>query len=74
MLQIAIGAGFASDPNSLSMYSFYRSRLVSAYLGATNQKRLVDIDKEVSDVAEGDDLPLSDLVTWQNYSLLPLRL
>jgi hypothetical protein len=65
MLQISIGAGFASDPNSLSMYSFYRSRLVAAYLGATNRKRLDDMDKEVSEVAEGDDLHLSALAAWK---------
>lgn len=69
LAQLAIGAGFASDPNALSLHSFYYARLVRAYLGATNSARLDDLramKDEVSDPKRGDDMPLYELAAWNN--------
>jgi hypothetical protein len=52
--------GWMADPNSLSMHSFYRARLVRAYLGASNIMRAGG-RKEITESVEGDDLLLSEL-------------
>lgn len=67
--QVACGAGFATDPNALSMHNFYKSRLVRAYLGATNPARLEELQKSCEDVTRSkanDDLPLCDLQPWKH--------
>lgn len=69
VLQCAFGVGFAADPNALSMHNFYKSRIVRAYLGATNQVRLDELNaskEEVSRPAKNDDLPLCDLAAWKH--------
>ena|GEM_PF-1383738 len=50
-----VALGWLADPNALSMHLFYRSRLVRAYLGASNKRRA---RYEVTQAAEGDDMPL----------------
>jgi Patatin-like phospholipase len=53
-----VGLGWSLDPNYLSLHTFYRARLVRAYLGASNDARR---DKEITESADGDDLPLHQL-------------
>jgi len=53
-----VGLGWMSDPNMLSMHSFYKARLVRAYLGASNPDRR---GERVTDAVPGDDVPLRDL-------------
>ncbi|MGZ5437085.1 MAG: patatin-like phospholipase family protein [Pyrinomonadaceae bacterium] len=55
-----ITVGWVLDPNALSIHSFYRGRLVRAYLGASNPVR-EQKKKEVTEAVEGDDVLLSDL-------------
>lgn len=55
-----VALGWMSDPNTLSMHTFYRGRIVRAYLGASNPQR----EKQNSEITEsviGDDLLLSEL-------------
>ena len=52
--------GWIVDPNSLSIHAFYKSRLVRAYLGASNPIRKQQ-KREVTEAVEGDDVLLSDL-------------
>jgi hypothetical protein len=54
------GLGWLTNPNMLSLHTFYRARLVRAYLGASNETRLRS-RKEITESASGDDLPLSSL-------------
>jgi hypothetical protein len=54
-----VGAlGWMVDPNAVSMHQFYKGRLVRAYLGASNVRRLLYRDKEITETVAGDDLPL----------------
>lgn len=53
-----VGLGWMSDPNVLSMHSFYKARLVRAYLGASNPDRR---GEQITDSVPGDDLPLRGL-------------
>lgn len=53
-----VGLGWMSDPNVLSMHSFYKARLVRAYLGASNPDRR---GEQVTDAVPGDDVPLRAL-------------
>lgn len=55
-----IALGWMADPNALSLHTFYRTRLVRAYLGASNWKRKID-GREITDAVEGDDIPLGEL-------------
>jgi hypothetical protein len=55
-----IGLGWMLDPNYLSLHTFYKARLVRAYLGASNELRH-DSGAEISDSAEGDDVFLASL-------------
>jgi hypothetical protein len=48
-----VGLGWMSDPNVLSMHSFYKARLVRAYLGASNPDRR---GAQITDAVPGDDL------------------
>ncbi|HKC97559.1 MAG TPA: hypothetical protein VKG20_05960 [Methylomirabilota bacterium] len=56
----AVALGWMADPNALSLHTFYRSRLVRAYLGASNWSRNRST-KEITDAVAGDDIRLSDL-------------
>jgi hypothetical protein len=56
----AVALGWMADPNALSLHTFYRSRLVRAYLGASNWNRNRET-KKITDAVEGDDILLSEL-------------
>ena len=45
-----LALGWMADPNALSLHTFYRARLVRAYLGASNGKR----EERGHDIAEPD--------------------
>jgi hypothetical protein len=53
-----VALGWMSDPNLLSMHLFYKSRLVRAYLGASNPLRE---NEEITESAKADDVLLSEL-------------
>jgi hypothetical protein len=55
-----VALGWMLDPNGVSMHHFYKSRLVRAYLGASNPRRL-DHGNDITEAAAGDDLPLCSL-------------
>ncbi len=55
-LALVIAFGWAIDPNLVSLHTFYRARLVRAYLGASNPRR---ITQDITEAAPGDDIPLS---------------
>jgi hypothetical protein len=57
-----VGAlGWMVDPNAVSMHQFYKGRLVRAYLGASNVRRLMQRKKEITETVAGDDFPLKSL-------------
>jgi hypothetical protein len=56
-IAIVMGLGWLVDPNAIGLHTFYRARLVRAYLGASNPGRTGN----VTEAARGDDLPLSTL-------------
>jgi hypothetical protein len=58
-LASVVGLGWLTDPNYLSLHTFYRARLVRAYLGASNEARLT---AEITESVDGDDIQLADLV------------
>ena len=60
LVALVISVGWTSDPNLLSMHSFYKARLVRAYLGASNPDRWQN-PLPVTGGASGDDVRLSDL-------------
>lgn len=55
-----IALGWMADPNAISMYGFYKGRLVRAYLGASNPKRLERL-YEITETVVGDDVLLTDM-------------
>jgi hypothetical protein len=57
-LAAVVGLGWLTDPNYLSLHTFYRSRLVRAYLGASNEARLTS---EITESVDGDDMELAGL-------------
>jgi hypothetical protein len=59
-----VALGWMVDPNGVSMHHFYKSRLVRAYLGASNPRRL-DHGNDITEAAAGDDLPLCALRNCQ---------
>ncbi|HEX8127676.1 MAG TPA: hypothetical protein VF527_01015, partial [Pyrinomonadaceae bacterium] len=63
-LGIVIALGWLADPNSLSMHTFYKDRLVRAYLGASNHVRGWWA-KDITESVEGDDVLLSQLRNCQ---------
>jgi hypothetical protein len=60
LLTWVIAFGWMADPNALSLHLFYKTRLVRAYLGASNLLRGERL-KEVTEAAEQDDVPLAAL-------------
>jgi hypothetical protein len=58
----SVAIGWMTDPNLLSLHMFYKSRLVRAYLGASNPNRN---NLEISEAAGGDDVLLKDLQNCQ---------
>lgn len=57
---LVAGLGWLIDPNDISLHSFYRARLVRAYLGASNRQRGAQ-GIGVTESVAGDDLPLHTL-------------
>lgn len=55
-----IAFGWMADPNAISMHGFYKSRLVRAYLGASNPKRLNNL-YEITETVVGDDVLLNEM-------------
>jgi hypothetical protein len=58
----SVAIGWMTDPNLLSMHTFYKARLVRAYLGASNPNRNT---QEISEAAGGDDVLLRELKNCQ---------
>jgi hypothetical protein len=52
--------GWMIDPNAISIHTFYRARLVRAYLGASNFRRSKR-HHEITTAVAGDDIFLSEL-------------
>jgi hypothetical protein len=50
--------GWTSDPNTLSLHNFYKSRLVRAYLGASNPLRKASEAEDITEAKPDDDVPL----------------
>lgn len=69
LLAWVIGLGWSADPNVISLHNFYKSRLVRAYLGASNPERR---SEEITDSARGDDVRLSAL--WNHVVGAPHHL
>jgi hypothetical protein len=61
-LSLSVALGWLSDPNMLSLHMFYKSRLMRAYLGASNPNRK---SQEISESATGDDVLLRELKNCQ---------
>lgn len=55
-----IALGWMADPNMLSLHSFYKERLVRAYMGASNRTRNRQ-QAEITEAVENDDVPLRKL-------------
>jgi len=77
---LAVVAGFAgwtfalgwiADPNALSLHTFYRARLVRAYLGASNPHRLAR-GHDISEPDRDDDMPLARVRSGERGGPYPL--
>lgn len=55
-----LALGWVADPNALSLHTFYKARLVRAYLGASNPDRRRD---EISEPNASDDVRLKDVTS-----------
>ncbi|HEV7921769.1 MAG TPA: hypothetical protein VGR02_13350, partial [Thermoanaerobaculia bacterium] len=53
-----LSLGWLADPNALTIHGFYKSRLVRAYMGASNFARGQAHASEITDAVPGDDVPL----------------
>jgi hypothetical protein len=53
-----LALGWMADPNAVSLHTFYRVRLVRAYLGASNPGRR-QRGHDIAEADSADDLPLS---------------
>ncbi|HKO55892.1 MAG TPA: hypothetical protein VJ276_08440, partial [Thermoanaerobaculia bacterium] len=56
-----LSLGWMADPNALTIHGFYKSRLVRAYMGASNLARGQAHEAEITDAVPGDDVPLRSL-------------
>jgi hypothetical protein len=55
----AIGIGWMADPNLISLHNFYKSRLIRAFLGASNTAERTN--SEITEAVAGDDVRMKDL-------------
>jgi hypothetical protein len=62
-LDLVIFVGWRVDPNALSIHTFYKNRIVRAYLGASNWLRN---RSSVSEAHPEDDIPLAKMTTCEN--------
>jgi len=53
--------GWLADPNTLTIHGFYKSRLVRAYLGASNARRGGANEADITDAVPEDDIRLVDM-------------
>ena len=53
-----LSLGWLLDPNMLTIHSFYKGRLVRAYMGASNDARKNAPNADISEAVPGDDVPL----------------
>jgi hypothetical protein len=53
--------GWTTDPNRLSLHTFYKMRLVRAYLGASNPNRSSQGQEDITETMPDDDVPLSKI-------------
>jgi hypothetical protein len=64
LLTLALGwviaLGWMADPNALSLHTFYKARLVRAYMGASNPNRHGQ-KAEITEAVEGDDVSLKEM-------------
>jgi hypothetical protein len=51
--------GWTTDPNRLSLHTFYKMRLVRAYLGASNPSRQAKDAEDITETKPDDDVLLS---------------
>jgi hypothetical protein len=56
-----LSLGWLADPNTLTVHSFYKARLVRAYMGASNDARRAAREAEITEAVPGDDVPLVGL-------------
>jgi predicted acylesterase/phospholipase RssA len=52
--------GWMADPNALALHTFYKSRLIRAYLGASNRERRRS-GRDINEPVPGDDVKLKDV-------------
>ncbi len=50
--------GWTTDPNRLSLHTFYKMRLVRAYIGASNPNRVSKDAEDITETMPDDDVPL----------------
>jgi hypothetical protein len=55
-----LALGWMADPNALSLHTFYKMRLVRAYLGASNKERRKQ-SHDIADPDPSDDVTLASL-------------
>jgi uncharacterized BrkB/YihY/UPF0761 family membrane protein len=60
-----VALGWMADPNRLSLHTFYRARLVRAYMGASNPIRRNQLN-EITESVAGDDVLLHHLRNCRN--------
>jgi hypothetical protein len=53
-----VGLGWMADPNMVSLHTFYKARLVRAYMGASNPDRAT---RQITEAVHGDDILVKDL-------------
>jgi hypothetical protein len=66
-----LALGWMADPNALSLHTFYRSRLVRAYLGASNAARHAR-DRDIAEPDSNDDMPLAAVRNSRHGGPYPL--
>jgi hypothetical protein len=66
-----IALGWTADPNALSLHTFYKARLVRAYLGASNTDR-GQLNRDITQPDPADDLRLADLDSCRQGGAYPL--
>lgn len=57
-----VALGWMADPNALSLHTFYRTRLIRAYLGASNARRMTR-GHDISEPDRADDLRLAEVTS-----------
>jgi len=66
-----LALGWMADPNALSLHTFYRARLIRAYLGASNSQRH-DRGNDIAESDPDDDMPLASVRNSHHGGPYPL--